>query len=449
MFRKVLIANRGEIAIRIIRACRELGVETVAVYSEADAEALHTRMADEAVCVGPPAPRESYNNQANVLSAAVITEADAVHPGYGFLAENAAFAEACAHAGLRFIGPSPESIQQMGDEAAARMLMKEHGVPILPGTEGAIRNEQQAVRAAGEVGFPLMVKAAAGGGGKGMRIVHEEAEFQNALNMAQAEAAAAFGNADVYLERYLEQSRHVEFQILADAAGEVIHLGERECSIQTARHQKMIEEAPCVALSPELREEMGQAAVRAARAANYENAGTVEFLLDGQGNYYFIEMNTRIQVEHPVTEWITGVDLIKAQIRIAAGEPLGLTQDDIQPRGHCIEARVTAEDPENDFAPSAGQVTELELPGGFGVRVDTLLFPSYTVPSYYDSLLCKITAWGADRDAAIQRMQRCLSELRVGGIPTNAAFLRKILASEAFQKAELSTNFLQRGMNGS
>ena len=444
----LLVANRGEIAVRIIRAARELGIRTVQVHSQPDAESLAVRLADRAIEIGPAQAARSYLNIEAILDAARQTGADAVHPGYGFLAENASFAEACADAGIQFIGPPPAAIQAMGDKAAARALMQKHKIPVIPGTEGAVRTEQQALRAASKVGFPLMVKAAAGGGGRGMRIVHAENDLPHAVSVAQTEAAAAFGSPDVYLEKFLEEPRHVEFQILADQEGRVIHLGERECSIQTERHQKMIEEGPCIALTSKQRAAMGKVAVRAARAAGYQNAGTVEFLLDRDGRFYFIEMNTRIQVEHPVTEWLTGVDLIKAQIRIAAGEPLHLRQEDIQPRGHCLEARVTAEDPARGFRPSAGQITRLELPGGFGVRVDTHLFPSYTVPSYYDSLLCKITAWGADREAAIRRLDRCLAELRIEGIATNTEYLRRILANGWFRKGELSTNFLRRRMNG-
>ncbi|MBM3460317.1 MAG: acetyl-CoA carboxylase biotin carboxylase subunit, partial [Armatimonadetes bacterium] len=409
MFRKILIANRGEIAVRIIRACREMGIATVAVYSQADADALPTRIADEAVCVGPPPTRESYTHTANLLSAALITGAEAIHPGYGFLAENSAFAEACEACGLKFIGPRPAAIEQMGDKASARALITRQGVPILPGSE-PIQSEQDALRAAAEIGFPIMIKAAAGGGGKGMRSVHTEEELLHGIGLAQAEAGAAFGNPAVYLERFLPEPRHVEIQIIADSRGSVVHLGERDCSIQTLRHQKMVEESPCLVLTPELRAAMGEAAVRGAAAVGYEGAGTVEFLLDGD-RFYFMEMNTRIQVEHPVTEAVTGRDLIREQIRVAAGLPLSFSQTEVELQGHAIEVRLTAEDPDRNFAPSPGKITHLCLPGGYGVRVDTHIYAGYTVPPNYDSLLAKIIAWGGNRGEAIARMIRCLSEL--------------------------------------
>jgi acetyl-CoA carboxylase biotin carboxylase subunit len=451
MFKKVLIANRGEIAVRVIRACRELGIQTVAVYSQADQDCLHTRMADEAVCVGPPRTGESYTNVGNIISAALITGAEAIHPGYGFLAENSSFAEACEACGLVFIGPLPHAIEQMGDKAAAIKLMKEHRVPIIPGSDGVIESEQDAYRAAEAIGFPLIIKATAGGGGKGMRVVHDESELLASVKMAQTEAAAAFGNPSVYMERYLQEPRHIEIQVMADHHGSVIHLGERECSIQTPRHQKMLEEAPSVALTPELREAMGQAAVRAAKAVQYRGAGTLEFLLDGS-NFYFMEMNTRIQVEHPVTESITGVDLVKEQIRVAFGMPLSCKQSDIMIRGHAIEVRLTAEDPGSKppFAPNAGQIRHLVLPGGFGVRVDTHIYSGYAVPPYYDSLLAKIIAWGRDRREAIDRMTRCLDETRVEGLHTTLPFHQQLLRDEAFRAGELSTNFVRRRMlNGS
>ena len=448
MFKKVLIANRGEIAVRIIRACRELGIGTVAVYSLADQDCLHTRMADEAVCVGPPPTRDSYMNVANVISAALITDSEAVHPGYGFLAENAAFAEACEAHHLTFIGPSPEAIEQMGDKAVARSTMLSHQVPIIPGTAEILDNEQDAYKAAELVGFPLIVKAAAGGGGKGMRVVHTGDELDSSVKMAQAEAAAAFGSPGVYVERYLLEPRHVEIQVMADGYGTVVHLGERDCSIQTLRHQKMVEEAPCLALTPETRAAMGDAAVRAARAVDYEGAGTVEFLLEGDGRFYFMEMNTRIQVEHPVTESVTGIDLVKEQIRVAAGDRLSFSQEDVRFSGHAIEVRLTAEDPDRGFTPSAGTITHLVLPGGFGVRVDTHVYAGYTLPPFYDSLLGKIIAWGRDREEAISRMTRCLDETRVEGIHTTLPFYRKLIRNEAYRRGDIATTFISRHMLG-
>jgi acetyl-CoA carboxylase, biotin carboxylase subunit len=445
MFRKVLIANRGEIAVRIIRACRELDLATVAVYSQADEESLHTRMADEAVCVGPAPTRESYTHVANIISAALITGAEAIHPGYGFLAENASFAEACEACGLVFIGPRPDAINQMGDKAPARVLMADHGVPVVPGS-GVVQNEQDAYRAGEAIGYPLMVKATAGGGGKGMRVVHTEGELLDSVSMAQTEAASAFGDPGVYLERYLEDPRHIEIQVMADQFGNVAHLGERDCSIQTLRHQKMVEEAPSVALTPEIRQAMGEAAIRAARAVSYQGAGTVEFLVDG-GSFYFMEMNTRIQVEHPVTEQVTGIDLVKEQIRVAAGEHLSFSQEDVRFRGHAIEVRLTAEDPRDlKFTPSAGKITHLALPGGFGVRVDTHIYAGYTIPPHYDSLLCKIIVWGRDRMEAIARMSRCLDETEVGGITTTLPFYRSVMGNPFFRRGDVSTNFIRRRM---
>ncbi len=449
MFSKVLIANRGEIAVRVIRACRELGVSTVAVYSQADESCLHTRLADEAVCVGPPATRDSYTHVANIISAALITGAEAVHPGYGFLAENATFAEACEAHGLVFIGPRPDAISNMGDKATARSLMRDSGVPVVPGSGDIIQGEADAYRAAETVGYPLMVKATAGGGGKGMRVVHTEDDLLPSLNMAQAEAAAAFGNPGVYFERYIPEPRHVEIQVMADHHGNVVHLGERDCSVQTPRHQKMVEEAPSPALTPEIRAAMGEAAVRAARAVDYHGAGTVEFLLDGD-RFYFMEMNTRIQVEHPVTELVTGIDLVKEQIRVAAGEALGFRQEDVRIQGHAIEVRITAEDPDRNFAPSVGTISHLVLPGGFGVRVDTHVYAGYAVPPYYDSLLCKLLAYGRDRDEAIARMTRCLDEMRLEGISTSLPFHRRLIRNEFFRRGDVATSFVRRRMlNGS
>lgn len=448
MFKKVLIANRGEIAVRVIRACRELGIATVAVYSQADEACLHTRLADEAVCIGPPPSGESYRNVANIISAALITGAEAIHPGYGFLAENASFAEACGACGLVFIGPLPEAINKMGDKATARAIMREHGVPIVPGSGSVMQEEQDAFAAAEAIGYPLIIKATAGGGGKGMRVVHSEDELLSSVKMAQAEAASAFGNPDVYVERYIAEPRHVEIQVMADNYGTVTHLGERDCSIQTLRHQKMVEEAPCVALTPDLRAAMGDAAVRAAKAVDYRGAGTVEFLLEGD-QFYFMEMNTRIQVEHPVTEAVTGIDLVKEQIRVAAGEPLSFAQSDVAFNGHALEVRLTAEDPDRNFQPSGGTIKRLLLPGGFGVRVDTHVYGGYTVPPFYDSLLCKLIAWGRDRTEAIDRMARCLEETEIEGIATTLPFYRKLMANPYFRRGEVATSFIRkRMMNG-
>jgi acetyl-CoA carboxylase, biotin carboxylase subunit len=448
MFKKLLIANRGEIAVRIIRACRELGVATVAVYSQADQDCLHTRMADEAVCIGPPRTGESYTNVGNIISAALITGAEAIHPGYGFLAENAGFAEACDACGLVFVGPLPHAIESMGDKATALRLMREHGVPIVPGSGEIVQTEQEAYKAADLIGYPLIIKASAGGGGKGMRVVHDEADLLDSLKMAQTEAAAAFGNPAVYIERYIQDPRHVEIQVMADHHGNVVHLGERDCSIQTERHQKMIEEAPCPVLTGDIRRQMGDAAVRAAQAVNYRGAGTLEFLLDGD-RFYFMEMNTRIQVEHPVTEMVTGVDLVKEQIRVAYGLPLSVRQEDVRIRGHAIEVRITAENPQTKFSPNAGQIGTLTLPGGIGVRVDTHVYGGYTVPPYYDSLLAKVVVWGRDREEATARMTRALDETEIEGLETTIPFHRAVVRTNAFKNGEFSTNFVRKMMGGS
>jgi acetyl-CoA carboxylase, biotin carboxylase subunit len=445
VFKKILVANRGEIAIRIIRACREMNIHTVAIYSQADETCLHVRLADEAVCVGPASTRESYAHVANVISAAIITGCDAIHPGYGFLAENASFAEACEACGIKFIGPQPAVIEKMGDKAEAREAMQAAGVPIVPGTDGVLQNDADALKAAEEIGFPLIVKAAAGGGGKGMRVVHNEEDLLAAVKVAQTEAAAAFGSPEVYLEKYIEEPRHIEFQILADEHGHVIHLGERDCSIQK-RHQKLVEEAPSSILTRSTRTRMGELAVQAARAVGYSNAGTIEFLVDKQNNFYFMEMNTRIQVEHPVTEMVTSVDLVKQQILIAAGEPLRLQQEEIVFRGHAIECRVTAEDADRKFAPCAGPVESIMLPGGFGVRVDTHLYGGYHVPSYYDSLLAKLIVWGEDRREAIAKMSRALYEFKVEGIRTTIPFHERIMQNAWFRRGEVYTNFIRRRM---
>jgi len=446
VFKKILIANRGEIALRVIRACRELRIPTVAVYSQADRDSLHVRAADESVCVGPPPGRDSYLNVANILSAAFITGADAIHPGYGFLAENATFAEACASSNVAFIGPTPSAIESMGDKQRAREMMQKAGVPVVPGSPDRINNEADALSLARKIQYPVMIKAVAGGGGKGIRIVNSDEELSSALKAAQSEAESAFGDDGVIIEKCIEEPRHVEFQILADHHGKVVHLGERDCSVQTKRHQKMVEEAPSVALTSILRAKMGEAAVKAAKACGYTNAGTVEFLLDRKGNFYFLEMNTRIQVEVPVTEMVTGIDLIRQQILIAAGEKIGFSQKDVRINGHAIEARITAEDPDRDFTPSAGRVDRLILPGGFGTRVDTHLYAGYEVPSYYDSMLAKVIVWGPNRDDAIARMSRCLDEFEASPLITNVEFQRKIFANAYFRKGDVSTAFLQRRM---
>ena len=443
MFSKVLIANRGEIAVRIIAACRELGISTVAVHSEADRDCLHTLLADEAVCIGPSDSAGSYLNVTSVMSAARITRADAIHPGYGFLAENAHFAELVGECGLTFIGPSADAIRLMGNKSEARRTMAASEVPILPGSDGPLRSSDDALVLAKEIGFPVILKASSGGGGRGMRLVWDADELQRGYDTAWNEAERAFGDPTLYLEKYLENPRHIEFQVLADSTGRTVHLGERECSIQR-RHQKIIEEAPSVALSAELRAEMGRAAVAAARAAKYQNAGTVEFLLAENGGFYFMEMNTRVQVEHPVTEIVTGVDIVKEQLRIAAGDEMTVPKrKQVRPEGHAIEFRINAEDPET-FAPSPGRITNLVLPGGPGVRVDTHIYSGYTVPPYYDSLIAKLLVSGRDRDEAIVRSRRALSMLKVEGIKTSVALHLRILDSEEFVAGRIDTHFMER-----
>ncbi|HEY6222139.1 MAG TPA: acetyl-CoA carboxylase biotin carboxylase subunit [Candidatus Eisenbacteria bacterium] len=441
MFRKILIANRGEIALRIIRAARELGIETVAVFSEADRDSLHVRLADEAVCIGPPPSSASYLHIPRIISAAEVTAAEAIHPGYGFLSENAHFAEVCESCHIRFIGPNSEMIRSMGDKAVARKTVAAAGVPVTPGSEGVLSSADDAVAVAQSIGFPVIIKAAAGGGGKGMRIATDEASLRNGVLTAQAEAEANFGSGEVYLERYIERPRHIEFQIFGDRHDNVVHLGERECSIQR-RHQKLIEESPSVALTAELRERMGDAAIRVARAIRYEGAGTIEFLLGPTGEFYFMEMNTRIQVEHPVTEEVTRLDLIKAQIAVAAGEPLPWKQEEIRINGHAIECRVNAERPEQNFQPSPGTVRYFHGPGGPGVRVDSHLYSGYVVPSYYDSMVAKIICWGRDREEALARMRRALQETVVEGIDTTLSFHLQILADEKFRRGEIHTGYL-------
>ena len=444
MFRKVLIANRGEIALRVIRACKELGIRTVAVYSEADRESLHVRFADEDVCIGPPAARESYLNIPRIIAAAEITGADAIHPGYGFLAENAEFSEICERSELTFIGPTPQQIRLMGDKAEARRTMKEVGVPIVPGTD-AIGDPDEAAARAAEIGFPVLIKAAAGGGGKGMRVAADPDEFARSFSMARNEAAAAFGDERVYIEKYLARPRHIEFQILGDSHGRVIHLGERDCSIQR-RHQKLIEEAPSPALTDELREAMGDAAVRGAKAIDYVGAGTIEMLLNEDGSFYFMEMNTRIQVEHPVTEMTTGFDLVKEQIRAAAGLPLSIPERPISLRGHAIECRINAEDPARNFAPSPGTISTFHPPGGPGVRIDTHVYAGYRVPPFYDSLLAKLIVHGSTRDEAIARMRHSLASFVIEGVHTTIPFLQAVMDHPAFIAGDVDTKFLERMM---
>ncbi|MBV9612810.1 MAG: acetyl-CoA carboxylase biotin carboxylase subunit, partial [Acidobacteriaceae bacterium] len=447
MFRKVLIANRGEIAVRVIRALREMGIPSVAVFSEADRRAMHVQMADEAVCVGPAASSESYLASERILDAALRTGAEAVHPGYGFLSENARFARMCGEAGLKFIGPSWQSIEQMGSKTAARRLAIEAGAPVVPGTERGISDYQEARKTATGIGYPVLLKAAAGGGGKGMRRVNNESELEAAMRSASSEAERAFGSGEVYLEKLIERPRHIEVQILGDEHGHLIHLGERECSIQR-RHQKVIEEcpSPLFVARPDLREEIGEAALRIARAAHYANAGTLEFLADQQGRFYFLEMNTRLQVEHPVTEWVTGLDLVRWQIRIAAGEPLTIQQHEIRWNGSAIECRGSAEDPDNNFFPSPGAILQYVEPAGPGVRVDGAAYSGWTVPIEYDPLLAKLSVWGETREVSIQRMRRALAEYRVLGITTNLPLFERIMVDPQFIGGALHTGFLDQFM---
>src|SRR5688572_16000335 len=442
MFKKVLIANRGEIALRVIRACRELGIQTVAVYSEADRESLHVRFADDDVCIGPAPSRESYLKIPRIIAAAEITGADAIHPGYGFLAENAEFAEICAASNVTFIGPTPEQIRVMGNKAAAREAMIKVGVPVVPGTPGPVEDADSAVEFAKTIGFPVIIKASAGGGGKGMRVARDVDDFARSFQLARSEALSAFGNGDVYVEKYLERPRHIEFQILGDKHGHVIHLGERDCSVQR-RHQKLIEEAPSPAVTPKLRQQMGTAAVAGAKSINYVGAGTIEMLLDSDGSYYFMEMNTRIQVEHPVTEMITGVDLVKEQIRVAAGEKLSMTSVPTL-RGHVIECRVNAEDPSRNFQPSPGRITTWHPPGGPGVRLDSHVYAGYSVPPYYDSLLAKLIVQGRDRAEALVRMRVALESFVVEGVTTTIPFLARVMQNDRFVRGDVDTKFLER-----
>ncbi len=442
MFRKILVANRGEIAVRIIRTCREMGIDTVAVYSETDREALHVMLADEAVCIGPAKSKDSYLNMQNIISATVLTGAQAIHPGFGFLSENSSFARLCEDCNITFIGPKADTIDLLGNKSMARKTMQKAGVPVIPGSDGEVECVKDALRIADEIGYPVMIKASAGGGGKGMRAVHHPENMENAFLSAKAEAKAAFGDDRLYMEKLIINPKHIEFQILADSFGNVVHLGERDCSVQR-RNQKMMEESPSAIMTGQLREKMGNAAVKAAKASGYRNAGTIEFLLDHQGNYYFMEMNTRIQVEHPVTEMVTGIDMIREQIRIANGEPLSFEQTDIEFRGHAIECRINAEDPNRGFLPCPGRVDNLLLPGGYGIRVDSALYPGYTIPPTYDSMLAKIIAYGKTREEAMDRMKRALVEMVIDGIQTNAEFQYALLEREEIIAGTYHTGLLE------
>lgn len=446
MFNKILVANRGEIAVRIIRACREMGIRTVAVYSEIDRNALHVDLADEAVCIGPARARNSYLNTENIISATVLTGAEAIHPGFGFLAENSKFAEMCQACNITFIGPDPEVIEMMGNKAKARQMMLLADVPVVPGVDGTLEDFEHAVKAADIIGYPVMLKASAGGGGKGIRVVRTADELKKAYDTAKTEAKAAFNDDAMYMEKYLEGPRHIEFQILADHFGTVIHLGERDCSIQR-RNQKMIEEAPSVMLTSELRKRMGEAAVRAAKTVGYKNAGTVEFLVDKNGAFYFMEMNTRIQVEHPVTEMVTGIDIVQEQIRIAAGNKLEISQEDVIIKGYAVECRINAENPSQGFRPSPGKTSILLWPGGSGVRFDTALYNGYEIPPTYDSMIGKLITYGRNRDEALHKMRRALSELIIEGIDTNIEFLFQILNNEKFVASDIDTSFIAQEFN--
>ena len=444
MFQKILIANRGEIAVRIIRACREMGIKTVAVYSTADEEALHKELADEAICIGGPASKDSYLNITNILSATILSGAEAIHPGFGFLSENPLFVKMCEKCSINFIGPTSEMIENMGDKAKSKELMRDAGVAISSGSDGILENVEEAVKLSKEIGYPVMVKASGGGGGRGMRIAFSEEELVKAYDQAKQEAEVAFKNDRIYLEKFIEEPRHIEVQLLVDKYGNVIHLGERDCSIQR-RNQKMIEEAPAL-ISDKVRKAIYEDAVKAAKAVEYFSAGTVEFLVDKNGKHYFIEMNTRIQVEHPVTEWVTGIDLIKEQVRIAAGEKLTLTQEDIVIRGHAIECRINAENPDAGFRSSPGQITTLYIPGGNGVRIDSAIYDGYYVPPYYDSMIAKLIVYGKNREEAICKMQRALGEFIIQGIDTNIAYQFKILRTPEYQKGEFTTSFIKEVM---
>lgn len=443
MFRKILIANRGEIAVRIIRACREMGIATVAVYSEADKEALHTQLADEAICIGPAPATESYLNMERILSACIAAKVDAIHPGFGFLSENSRFVEMCQKCHITFIGPTAEMMDKMGNKSEARKTMMEAGVPVVPGTKEPVYDAQAGKKLAEEIGYPVMIKASFGGGGKGMRISYNPEDFEENFKVAQLESVRGFGDHTMYIEKYIQDPRHIEFQILADAYGNVVQLGERDCSIQR-HHQKMIEESPSVALTPKLRKRMGEAAIKAAKAVNYKSAGTIEFLLDRDQNFYFMEMNTRIQVEHPVTEMVSGVDLMKEMISIAEGKPLSISQEEIHLNGHAMECRINAEDPNNQFRPCPGVIREVHLPGGNGVRIDTAVYNGYEIPPYYDSMIAKVIVHGRNREETIDKMRSTLGELIIDGVTTNVDFQYEILNHEDFQKGDITTDFIPR-----
>lgn len=445
-FKRILIANRGEIAVRIIRACKEMGIETVSVYSKADKESLHAALADYSICIGDNSPQESYLNFQRIMSTAVALGVDAVHPGYGFLSENSKFAHMCEECGIVFIGPSSDAIMSMGNKSSAREIMKKHGVPVIPGSNGVIQTYEEAYEIAREIGYPIIVKASLGGGGKGMRIVTSSSELEGFVSQAKSEAANSFGDSSIYIEKYITTSRHVEFQILADHHGNTVHLYDRECSIQR-KNQKVIEEAPATCIDDDMRDEMGTTAIKAAEAINYTNAGTIEFLLDENNNYYFIEMNTRVQVEHPITEMITGIDIIKNQIKIAQGDPLNFTQEDISYKGHAIECRINAEDPDNNFSPSAGLINELHLPGGKGVRIDSHIYHDYRIPIYYDSMIGKIICWGDSRNEAISKMKAALDETVIKGIKTNIPLLKRILTNADFISGNVDTNLISSILN--
>lgn len=443
MFQKLLIANRGEIAVRIIRACREMGIKTVAVYSQADADALHTQLADESICIGKAEAKDSYLNMERILSATIASGADAIHPGFGFLSENSKFAELCEKCNIAFIGPSAKTIEETGNKSEARNAMVRAGVPVIPGTKNPIFTAEAGRKFADEIGYPVMIKAALGGGGKGMRVVRNSTEFEKNFQNAQREAENGFGDNSMYIEKYIEHPKHIEFQILADNEGNTIHLGERDCSVQR-RHQKMIEESPCTALDDALRQQMGEMAVRAAKAVGYRNAGTVEFLLDSHRQFYFMEINTRIQVEHGVTELVTGIDLVKEQIRIAAGEKLGLRQSDIHLTGHAMEVRINAENPDKNFAPCPGTIQELHIPGGNGVRIDTAVYPGYIIPPYYDSMIMKVMVYDKDRESALKKMRSTLGEVIIEGVTTNLDFQYEILKNKEFESGEVHTDFIEK-----
>ncbi len=443
MFQKLLIANRGEIAVRIIRACREMGIKTVAVYSQADADALHTQLADESICIGKAEAKDSYLNMERILSATIASGADAIHPGFGFLSENSKFAALCEKCNIAFIGPSARTIEETGNKSEARNAMVRAGVPVIPGTKEPIFTAEAGRKFADEIGYPVMIKAALGGGGKGMRVVQNSTDFEKNFQNAQREAENGFGDNSMYIEKYIEHPKHIEFQILADNEGNTIHLGERDCSVQR-RHQKMIEESPCIALDEDLREQMGAMAVRAAKAVGYRNAGTVEFLLDSHRQFYFMEINTRIQVEHGVTELVTGIDLVKEQIRIAAGEKLGLRQSDIHLTGHAMEVRINAENPDKNFAPCPGTIQELHIPGGNGVRIDTAVYPGYIIPPYYDSMIMKVMVYDKDRESALKKMRSTLGEVIIEGVTTNLDFQYEILKNKEFESGAVHTNFIEK-----